>query len=406
MCLSTIKQIFSLLTILIVLSLDCRSQSNNYNVKLGPVYIDLSSTTGITYNSNVSYVDENPISDLIFQSSINANGIWELTSSQDINFNLGLGYAYYVNNPKLSGLENQAGFAPKSEISVDLIIGNFDITLYDQISYLTNPSEVTRLENDSTESTDRDFVFYQRISNEVGAKIQSDFNIIQAELGLGRRDIIPLSDQFSFTENYEYFGTLRLSKQLRESLVIGINAQGSSITYQEDVQNNGLTFSIGPFAQWQATDKISINSSLSHFSSSFENNGIVQDQSDSNGVNYSLGLNYQQSEVLTHTLTIAQSISTGSLSNTTTNDSIEYAIDWSGLKDYPIKANVSYSERSDSNSIFGENAKIWNAGINMNRQLSKKLKFSVFTSFDNKQTDAENRDYTQLQIGINFTYDL
>src|SRR5262245_1558825 len=66
------------------------------NLLLGPVRFRFSMTTGVEYNDNINLAETNKQSDVIIRPQFNLDAIWPLTQLNTLRFDLGLGYAFYL----------------------------------------------------------------------------------------------------------------------------------------------------------------------------------------------------------------------------------------------------------------------------------------------------------------------
>jgi hypothetical protein len=71
---------------------------SDYNLKLGPVLVDLSSSLRLEFNDNVSLTEHNRQSDFIFRPCLNANVLWQLSSVNSLRLDLGIGYSKYFDH--------------------------------------------------------------------------------------------------------------------------------------------------------------------------------------------------------------------------------------------------------------------------------------------------------------------
>lgn len=383
-------------------------QSENYNIRIGSTYLDLNSTSSFTYDTNASYVEDNEVSDFVIRTGIEARGLWEINSRQDINFNFGIAYAHYLDNGELSGFENSANFSPRNEISFDFRVSNFDFSLYDRFAYLTNASEVNRQNNNAEEvnTSEREFAFFQRIENEIGLIGVADFNVLILQLEAGRNDVFPIASSFSYTERVDYFFGGAISKQLRETLLVGLSGRYTFFTYEDEVQNDGSTVSVGPFLTWDFSDNLSLQTSAGYYYSQFDENGSINDNSDASGISFRIELSHIASNTYTHQISFQQSNNLGSLSNTTLTRGVSYNFNWTGIKDYPVTGSLYYNVGEDSASLFAEDFSRWGANLEISKKLSRKLDIGLFLQAETKDSNRAERDYNRYQAGIRVVYDL
>ena len=133
---------------------------------LGPFQEELIGSAGVQYTDNVNLAATNKISDLSFTQALNLNTTWVISHLNQLQFNFG---GQLIENFYGNG-RNQVNFAiaPDSMIEFKFAISDLQVRLYDQFSYVQNPtSDPTRTNTANLNS----------LTNTIGAVVDTDLNI-------------------------------------------------------------------------------------------------------------------------------------------------------------------------------------------------------------------------------------
>lgn len=106
--------------------------------RLGPLQEILTGSADVEYTDNVNLTDTDRISDLSFHQFLNLNTTWTISHLNQLKFDFG---GQLIENFYGNG-KTRINFAisPDSMIQVQFAISNFRVRLYDQFSYVQNPT--------------------------------------------------------------------------------------------------------------------------------------------------------------------------------------------------------------------------------------------------------------------------
>ena len=141
--------------------------NSNYNLKLGPALVNLSSSLQLEFNDNITLSEHNQESDLIVRPSIGASVRWQVTELNALSLDLGIGYAKYVSHSEFD--TGNLLIAPNSNLSFNIYVGDFRITLFDQFSIQQNPVDEITLSQVGK---------FERFQNAAGLTVTWDLNAV------------------------------------------------------------------------------------------------------------------------------------------------------------------------------------------------------------------------------------
>jgi hypothetical protein len=134
--------------------------------RIGPFEELLIGSAGVGYTDNANLTPTNKISDLSFNQALSLNTTWIISHLNQLQFNFG---GLIIENFYGNG-RNQVTYAitPNSNIEFKLAVSNFRIRLYDQFSYVQNPT---------TDPTATNTANLNSFTNTLGAALDADLNL-------------------------------------------------------------------------------------------------------------------------------------------------------------------------------------------------------------------------------------
>ena len=196
---------------------------------------------GVQYTDNVNLAETDKISDLSFTQQLSLNTTWVISHLNKLQFNLGgeLMENFYGNG------RTQVTFAidPNSVIDIRFDISDFQVRLYDQISYAQNPS---------TDPTATNTTNLNSFTNTIGAVIDKDFSLAVLSLTADYTYNTQSGQNVQGENNPTTSGTretFRIGSNLTfrwtPTILYGINTVATRSTGLNTANVNSLNF--GPF---------------------------------------------------------------------------------------------------------------------------------------------------------------
>jgi hypothetical protein len=207
----------------------------------GPFQEILDGSVGVQYTDNVNLAETDKISDLSFTQQLSLNTTWVISHLNKLQFNLGgeLMENFYGNG------RTQVTFAidPNSVIDIRFDISDFQVRLYDQISYAQNPS---------TDPTATNTTNLNSFTNTIGAVIDKDFSLAVLSLTADYTYNTQSGQNVQGENNPTTSGTretFRIGSNLTfrwtPTILYGINTVATRSTGLNTANVNSLNF--GPF---------------------------------------------------------------------------------------------------------------------------------------------------------------
>ena len=208
---------------------------------LGPFQEVLIGSAGVQYTDNVDLAPTNKISDLSYIESLNLNTTWVISHLNQLVFNFG---GQVIENFYGNG-QNQVTYAitPNSMLELKFIVSDYQVRLYDQFSYVQNPT---------TNPTATNTANLNSFTNTIGAVIDKDFSLAVLSLTADYTYNTQSGQNVQGENNPTTSGTretFRIGSNLTfrwtPTILYGINTVATRSTGLNTANVNSLNF--GPF---------------------------------------------------------------------------------------------------------------------------------------------------------------
>ncbi|MGJ8651406.1 MAG: hypothetical protein ACSHX4_13680 [Opitutaceae bacterium] len=390
--------------------LDKRVEREDYNFRLGPVLVDVIGTFGIEYNDNINTSEVNPIKDFILQPGVSFGLKWQVNESNELDLNLGLEYWHYLDNSALNNGANQIGITPNTEVSFRVLVGDVIFRVYDRIQYSFDSADSVFIDNLGN-VIQQDPTEYTRFRNVAG--IQSEWFIGETVFSgqLSREDIWSTGDEFTYVDRGENKIALNVERALAANFTIGGGASYSVFDFEEDVNNDGSVFTIGPWFEWKITELVGLFAGIAYNDRDYDQGALTDsaaffgDESQFDDYTWMVRLSHVANEVFNHQLEWYRSISTSNTANANTLDGIRYTVAYNITPRVRIDGAIGYEENESSGGLLNDDYGRWIGGLSTELILGPRLTADVGYRYIDKKSDALFQSYEQNQFRIFFKYD-
>lgn len=214
--------------------------SSNYNIKAGPVTFDASGSLDIEFDDNVGLAEKDRHSDIIFRPTIRVDSLWRVSQLNTLRLAFGIGFEKYLDHSDLDS--RNVLLDPGSEVSFDIYIGgNLRLNIHDRFAIEQNPTDEANLSNSAR---------FDRFLNSAGVTAFWDFNDLKIVLGYDHFDYRSLNSNFDYLSRREeqFLGSASLN--LSDAITAGLDANVAVVSFDQNFNNDGTTWSAGPFWRW------------------------------------------------------------------------------------------------------------------------------------------------------------
>jgi hypothetical protein len=395
-----------------------------YNLQLGAIKFRFSATLGVEYNDNINLAEDgsvlaltpsgpitlttSPQSDFIIHPQVNVNALWPITQLNTLKFDIGLGYAFYLDHSNNN--TNSVLLTPGSQLAFDIFVGDFRINIHDRFSLEQDPISEVALSNVAD---------YGRFQNSAGVAVLWDLNQAVVTLGYDHYNFIAMNDRFEYLDrNADIFsGTIGFTPS--STMTVGLEGSVVDTYYDQHVLNDSLSYSVGAFIETQLTTNLKLRVAGGYQWMNFDNGGLVNDFHDLNDYYANALLSHRVNSVLTHNLSIGHESQLGVNSNYVKLNYVRHTATWNILYHTLLTTELFYEDAEESggqavlvpvpglpliNPFAAERLHRYGGALSLGYQLTPHVTLGLRYQYTQKDSDQPLRDYRQNRIALDGTY--
>jgi len=380
-----------------------QQQSSAYNIKIGPVLLQVDVTQGFEYNDNINLSDSNAKDDIISHSKVNLSGYYPVTQVNSLNFNVGLGYDAYFFNP--SANSESVLLAPDSKIGFDMYVSDFRINFYDQFGYTQDPLEVIGVVGTNN---------FGQFTNAAGVSVDWDLNDVILTAGYEHGNSWVTSQRYEYLTNSSENFSGRATFLISPTVKAGVEGNFSLVDYEKqggiNSLNDGYLYTGGPFVEAQLSPYLTVAARGGYSGGTFDSGNLGGGLTNIGG-NEDISTYYARGTItnrlnryFSHSLSGGRETELGINSNYSERNYVEYSTNWAFVRDTSLTLLAFYEFIEDSPSVASENIDRYGIALQIGRSLSKRLSVNGGYRFTQNDSDLAGRDFTQNRFTVDFNY--
>jgi opacity protein-like surface antigen len=370
-----------------------------YNLQIGPVTLRADAGSTVSYNDNINLANTGRQEDWIITPGVNIHGLWQATELNTLKFDLGIGYQEYLLHPNNSA----PLILPDSQTQFNVFIGDFKITLHDAFSYQQNPVAVGQLSNVSQ---------FSIFSNDAGIIVDWDLSGIIASLRYDHKTFLVLQQAYSYLDNQSDTVSPQVIFAFTKTIQAGFSASFGSTRYDQNVQNNSIQLSAGPFVQAQISENLAVVAQTGWQVTQYSHGGSNGDNSGISAPSVSVGINHRINDALQQSLTAGREFIPGITSNYTDRIYVNYTPSWRATSLFNIAPQLWWESLQDSNATAGgistapvdETSTRLGAGLAISFALTEHAKVNLSYNYVMKSSNQRSLDYYQNLVSLGLGY--
>ena len=362
-----------------------------HNMKLGPVLFDASTSLEVEFNDNIGISEHDRESDVVFRPNLNVDAMWRVSKLNTLHLSLGIGVATYVKHHDLNSRNILVD--PGSAISFDLYVGDvLRLNFHDRFAIVQNPIDQVTLSNTAR---------FDRLQNTAGVTALWDLNDLQLVLGYDHFTYTTFSDEFDFLDRTEeqIFGSALL--KLSDAINVGLDASAAFVTYKTDYNNDGFTWTAGPFVEMVLSPYTRLRVAGGYQGMNFDGNGTSGDGTDYHGWYATGAIAHRLNQYWSHSLSIGHEARLGLAVNFAEYLFARYTANWrlNSRSSIDFETFLENADESGGGDQGSEHAFRWGIGAAYSRRLGNTVTLSLRYRFVDKDSDLPDRSYYQ-NIGL------
>lgn len=364
--------------------------NQRFNLRLGPASIRFRSALSTEFTDNVRYSENDRQADLIIRPQVSAEGVWLVTDKNVLTLSLGVGYGKYLNATEYDGLF----VAPGSDLAFDIYIKDVKLTLYNRFSFsqdVTGDPMVSGIGG------------LDRFENAAGLNMAWDLNKLIIGAGYEYDVFLPTEDFYANQRRSSHLFNTSAALLLGTTARAGLQAGGGLTEYDLDQYSNNQHISVGPFFGIQPSEYLNVRLAGGYVMYFFDPSLSVTNTENLDAFYADLSLNHRASQFLTHSLSVGHQLRAGYFSDSQNLLYARHTASWRLFLKTTLQTSLSY-ERVEETREFGEIANRFGVGIGLARSLTQRLTGSLRYQYYLKDSDLENRSYTQNGLVLDLRY--
>ncbi|GAB4246422.1 MAG: hypothetical protein OHK005_12210 [Candidatus Methylacidiphilales bacterium] len=371
------------------------NQADRYNLRVGPVDVRVQAGTALGYSDNINFSETNPIGSMFIEPNLQFGFLWDITELNQLRLNLGLGYRKYFDSEATD--TNGVRITPDSAIEFEFYVGKqWRVVLFDAFRFDQDPVDFPTVSN-----TFR----FDRFENRAGFMAYWEVNPYWTySIGYTNELVRSTRQQFNYLDRIGHIVTSGITWQVNPDWQVGVSGTASWYDYDQSFNNNGGTFTVGPFFDGRLTDFLRVAGGVSFVVSDFETGGRFGDRSNVATPNAYLRFTHEVNASLSHSLEGGRRTGVGLSSNTDTVNYVRHQASWLFVRDVGVGTTAFAEFGDESGGILAENYTRYGAGINLSYQLTKSISAGLRYNYITKESDRFGRSYDQNQVVFDLSY--
>ena len=299
----------------------------------GPVDFTLGVYLGVEENDNINLTQNGTEGDTILHSGLTVGFDWPAAEQSQLTFNASVGYDKYLEHPVNDNLE----IAPGSVLSWKIAFEDGSATLFDQFSDAQSAISEASVSGVSN---------LPRIDNTAGVRAEWQPGRWLFELGCSYDNFFSDDAAYQFLNRSSEYFFFRGAHRLAGDTQLGLEASASLTRYEQAIQSNNTSFSVGPYLEWQLTHFIKISARGGYTFYAFDSNGAGQPAQNLGSYYGSLELTHQLTEFISQRLSIERDISLGLNrgDNYTEQLTASYSVNWQATGHLALDLSLTYED--------------------------------------------------------------
>ena len=368
----------------------------DYNIKWRRATARLRGSIQAEYSDNLTLTDGNAQGDMFLAPSVGAGIFWPLSRHNILQFDLDIGYRYYMSYSEL----NTFFISPSSHLEYRMMLGDVRVNIHDDFSIQVDP--VSRPEISGVNAEDP--VVFRRFLNTSG--ISASWQPAERWSLVGGYDFSidrSLSDDYESIDRNAHLFNAAIYRTVPPQWTFGLHASYTITDYLQQIQNDGWGTAVGPLVAFQVSQHVLLEGGVDWTVSHFDQTGTITDTSDFEGITYRIAARQVLNRRTHHNLRLSDSVGLGLGSNYTDIMAVQYGLTSEVRRGVSLNGILSY-DHSRVSGPGGETADRFLIYFGSGFALSRQWWLGLGYSFASKNSDQLGRDYVQNRITADATY--
>ena len=347
---------------------------------------------GLEFNDNVKLTSDGE-EGLALRAGVSTSVRYPVSQRNELKFDASLEHLSYLAG--IDGSENYNSILPGTETSFTIFTGPVRIRNFVRAELSEDPVDSPV----SPSGTAR----FGRFNGYAGIQADWDMNrvIWQVTPTVGRQ--FATEGANSQIDHWSYGVGLRAVFPLAAATSVGVSTSYATNDYDERIQNNSTTRTVGVFGQKALSRSVSAEAAAGLQFTDYDQRGSISDTEDFDGFYASAALSHQLRKNFSYTVQARHDIDEGYGTNFYEITELSVTAKISSVYRWEIVVPVSWQWVSVSGPT-GDDFTRLNLGVEARRPLGRKLDLSVGATTYEKFSDVSGADYSQHRLYFSLRY--
>ena len=382
------------------------------NFELGPFSATLTGTASSEWIDRLpttvaADTGADPEDDLfIVSGGIDLAAQLQISERSAIDLQLGAGIDYYPDGRPGSG-DREDHFVdfqvlPNTYATYGFGVGEAEVSVYDRFARFRNRAY-------SYYSLDPlDYADYQE--HALGATVHIPLNDrVSTDTGYEFNQLDSLSEGGELLDRttHSVFGTIAYSPE--GNWEVGVQTSGSEFDYDLAERADGSSFTAGVFGNYPLSDYTRFSATAGFHSFDFdevEAPGALADSSSLDNGYWSLSIENDLNDRMTHSVTVGSGAAIGVSSNYVESTQAGYELQYRIFDSTVVTGGINFLNSSESGGEFPEDIDSIHYHVGVRHQLTDHTSLGISFSQHNSESDLDDRDYDQTRLQAYCAIDL
>ena len=367
-------------------------ENQPYTVRWGDLKVLAGGSLAGEWNDNVNLSHLSPQEDFIVRPMGDLDVFWPVTDVNALTLSLGVGYNAYTRHSEY----DQVVVSPGSQLSWDIKVQDFTINLHDIFYYQEDPTVYGSVSGRAR---------FGGFNNSAGLRTTWDLHDVSLSLGYDHVNFIASSSTYDYLTRASDFALFRAAFQVHPSASVGIDVTGGPSEYDQPVLQNNFTYSLGGFAQWQATEHISLQPRGGYYSYDFSSLGL-RPSSEQNGDYFALNFKHDLRRNISYSLEVGREAFLGVYSQLTEQWYGTASVNWRIIQYLSATTSFRYETATQPSGLqLSDNYDRVYVNFKLSCPIKEKLTASLEYRYWLKTSEQfQSQDYEQNRLTLQLAY--
>jgi hypothetical protein len=362
-----------------------------YSARWGDLKLLIEPSLSMDWNDNVLYSDLRKQEDFILRPLLNLTSLYPIGQRNALKFSAGIGYEQYFRHDAYSRFLVQPG----SEVSLDVFVKDLRLNVHERFSYEQDPGRLGEVSGVAE---------FGGIYNTAGASATWDLQNVVLNAGYDYFRFISSSARFDYLDRGSHQLVARGGLKVHPTAVVGLEVAGGPTQYDQPRLNDNTGLSVGAYAQWQATEHITVQPRAGYALYTFSRNSFFGKPDDLNAFYFDVQVEHRVNPRISYTVEGGHQIQPSVYANLLDLWTASLQANWGVIKDVSLFTRLSYENGKQIAWFYGEKYDRVGASLGLGYRLMDKLTSRLAYNLLIKDSNVAPDDYTQNRITLGLTY--